>query len=99
MMKIKPTNNFYRAYKAYKKKHYQMSLVDDCVAAIVKNDTDFLKSHKDHVLIGELRELHVHRQYNDDWLLIYRIDQTTDEVVLILLDLGDHDSLSRKIHT
>lgn len=97
-MKIKPTNHFYRAYKAYTKKHYPMSLVDDCVAAIVKNDTDFLRLHKDHLLIGELREMHVNRQYNDDWLLIYRVDHATDEIVLILIDLGDHDSLARKTH-
>lgn len=35
------------------------------------------------------------RQYNDDWLLFYRKNKL--QVELLLIDLGDHNSISRII--
>ena len=71
-----------------------MDYVDDCVEAILTNDKEFLAKHKDHP-VGKNREMHVNRQYNDDWLLYYRIDKETHELILVLVALGTHDELDR----
>ena len=55
----------------------------------------YRKKHKDHK-IGKIRELHIDRQYNDDWLLIYQIIKS--EMILLLVNTGDHDSLNRIIN-
>lgn len=39
--------------------------------------------------------MHVNRQVNDDWLLIYRIDKETQELILVLVALGTHNELNR----
>lgn len=52
-----------------------MDEVKKCVAAIVKNDKKFLVKHKDHSLSKNVRELHIDRQYNDDWLMYYRFNK------------------------
>lgn len=41
------TTRYFRSYKKYNKKHYPMDDVDACVEAILKNDKEFLKKHKD----------------------------------------------------
>lgn len=94
-MKVITTRQYDRAEKKYKKKHYPIKKIDDCVEAIVKHDVKFLKDHKDHK-IGKVRELHIDRQYNDDWLLIYQVFK--DKMVLLLVSTGDHDSLNRILH-
>ena len=93
-MQVNPTKRYYRAYKRYERKHYAMDYVDDCVEAILTNDKEFLAKHKDHP-VGKNREMHVNRQYNDDWLLYYRIDKETHELILVLVALGTHDELDR----
>lgn len=90
-MKIKYTSMFIRAVKKYKKKHYNMHLLVNCVTAIVENDVDFLKQHKAHKLT-DYYELHI----QGDWLLEYDFDKDTGELILILIDTGDHDDLKRK---
>ncbi|MDE7056129.1 type II toxin-antitoxin system YafQ family toxin [uncultured Lactobacillus sp.] len=91
---INTTPRYYRSYKKYDKKHYPMDDVDACVKAILKNDKEFLSLHKDHP-VGPNREMHVNRQFNDDWLLVYRIDKRTKKLILILVGLGTHDELNR----
>lgn len=71
-----------------------MDDVDACVEAILKNDKKFLGSHKDHS-VGPNREMQVDRQFNDDWLLVYRIDKETQELILVLVALGTHEELNR----
>ncbi|KAA8791167.1 type II toxin-antitoxin system RelE/ParE family toxin [Lactobacillus crispatus] len=93
-MQVNPTKRYYRAYKRYERKHYPMDYVDDCVEAILTNDKKFLAKHKDHP-VGKNREMHVNRQYNDDWLLYYRIDKETHELILVLVALGTHDELDQ----
>lgn len=89
-MQVNPTKRYYRAYKRYERKHYPM----DYVEAILTNDKEFLAKHKDHP-VGKNREMHVNRQYNDDWLLYYRIDKETHELILVLVALETHDELDR----
>ena len=93
-MQVNPTKRYYRAYKRYERKHYPMDYVDDCVEAILTNHKEFLDKDKDHP-VGKNREMHVNRQYNVDWLLYYRIDKETHELILVLVALGTHDELDR----
>lgn len=96
-MKIKLTHHFQRSYRRYARKHYPVARIDDCVEAIVKQDSVFLARHKNHHLIHQFYELHIDRQYNDDWLLIYAFDKDTQELTLVLVDTGSHDDLDRII--
>ena len=68
-----------------------MDKVKKCVKAIVTNDQKFKKKHKDHPLDKGVREMHIDRQYNDDWLLYYRFNEYTEQIELILLDIGNHN--------
>lgn len=70
--------------KEIKNENYPMDEVKKCVAAIVKNDKKFLVEHKDHSLSKNVRELHIDRQYNDDWLMYYRFNKKTKQLELIL---------------
>lgn len=90
-MKIKFTPLYKKALKQLKKKHYDLSLLDECVTAIVTRDTKKLKQHKAHKLTNYF-ELHI----QGDWLLEYAFDHATGDLVLILIDTGNHDDLKRK---
>jgi mRNA interferase YafQ len=60
------------------------------VINMLLNDEKLPRKYKDHKLTGDLksyRELHL----NPDWLLMYRIDEKTNE--LRLADLGSHAEL------
>lgn len=92
--KIVYTSAYKRALKRYKKKHYDISLLDDAITAIVNNDTKYLKTHKAHKLTYYF-ELHVDI-HNWDWLLEYDFDKETGDLILILIDTGNHDELKRK---
>ena len=94
-MRVKTTKQYDRAEKGYAKKHYPIERIADCVDAIVSNDIDFLKKHKDHS-IGSAREMHIDRQYNDDWLLIYRVDH--GQLELLLINMGSNDQLNRMVY-
>lgn len=96
-MKIKYTPSFIRSSKKFKRKNYPIEKVKECVHAIVLNKTEFLKKHKDHSLTNGLREMHIDRQYNDDWLLFYRFNKNTQELELELIDIGSHDQMKRII--
>lgn len=90
-MKIRTTPSFRKSLKRYKKKHYNLKLLDECVTAIVKNDKEFLKRHSAHKLTNYF-ELHI----QGDWLLEYDFDKETREIILILIDTGNHDDLKQK---
>lgn len=90
-MKIRTTPSFRKSLKRYKKKHYNLKWLDECVTAIVKNDKEFLKRHSAHKLTNYF-ELHI----QGDWLLEYDFDKKTGEIILILIDTGNHDDLKQK---
>ena len=90
-MKIKTTPSFKRSIKKYKKKHYNLKLLDECVTAIVKNDLNKLKENHAHKLTNYY-ELHI----LGDWLLEYDFEKETGDLILILIDTGNHDELKRK---
>ncbi|MDF7637985.1 type II toxin-antitoxin system mRNA interferase toxin, RelE/StbE family [Lactobacillus sp. ESL0791] len=96
-MKIEPTRRFKKSYKYYSKKHYPMDKISYCLQAIQTNDQIFLHKHKDHKLFANFREMHIDRQYNDDWLLIYNFDVNAKELILVLIDLGTHSKLNRLV--
>lgn len=90
-MIIKTTPQFDRSLKKYKHKHYDLTKLKIAVRAISYQDKQKLNELHDHQLVGSIyRELHV----LSNWLLIYRIDQANN-LVLILVNLGSHDDLSR----
>lgn len=90
-MIIKTTPQFERNLKKYKRKHFDLEKLKMAVKAIDQEERDQLKELHDHQLAGSpYRELHV----LPDWLLIYRIDKK-NTLILILVNLGSHDDLSR----
>lgn len=66
---------------------------------VAGNNEELTRKHKDHKLHGKyrtLRALHVDRQYDDNWILVYQI--RNNEIDLHILDLirtGNHDSSYR----
>ena len=96
-MEIKYTPLFIRSAKKYKCKNYPMDSIKACVKAIVTEDIAFLEKHKDHGLYKGVREMHIDRQFNDNWLLYYRFNQQTQVLELEIIDVGGHDKIRRII--
>lgn len=96
-MKIEQVPTFKRDVKKLRKKNYDLSKLISVIKLINESRFDELKrKHK----LGSIKgthplvwHVHVDRQYNDDWLLFYRIDN--HELVLLLLATGGHDLLKR----
>ncbi|MBE6476735.1 MAG: type II toxin-antitoxin system YafQ family toxin [Propionibacteriaceae bacterium] len=81
---------FLRDVKRLKRKHYDMNALKTAIQAVDAQETDWLRSHRDHQFTGPLsnyRELHI----TADWLLLYTIDP--DDGTLILSRTGSHDQL------
>lgn len=99
-MIINRTPEFKRNYKRLKRKHYDMSKLKHVIELLVAGKSDELRTkHKDHKLSGKyhfLRELHVDRQYNDNWVLVYQIhDNEIDLQTLDLIRTGNHNYVFR----
>jgi mRNA interferase YafQ len=99
-MIINRTPEFKRAYKKLKRKHYNMEKLSHVIKLIVVGDEQtLLRKHKLHQLKGRYRglsEVHVDRQYNDSWVLVYRIhDGQLDLAILDLITTGNHDQVFR----
>ncbi|WP_295729727.1 type II toxin-antitoxin system YafQ family toxin [uncultured Limosilactobacillus sp.] len=99
-MIINRTSEFKRDYKRLKRKHYDMDKLKHVITLIVNGATDeLIHKHKDHQLKGKyksLRELHVDRSYNDNWIMVYQIrNNEIDLHILDLLKTGDHDHILR----
>lgn len=101
MYKPNPLPTFKRDVKRLSRKHYPMHdlkrVVDLMLAG--NNQTILREQYQDHLLSGNTewrghRELHVSASYNNDWLLIYRIDK--HELVLELIRTGSHKELLGK---
>ena len=91
-LKLKTIRSFDNDVKRLKKKHYDISRLEEPLRAFGgKVMTDVLKTkYSDHALTGDwkgFRELHV----ESDLLLVYRRDG--DEISLVLVRLDTHDSL------
>ena len=85
------TARFLRDIQRLKRKHVDMSRLDDVLDTLGQHDTSVLKTRfRDHQLKGwlsEYRELHI----NSDWLLVYRVDG--DRLTITLVRTGSHDDL------
>lgn len=94
-MKIEQVPTFKRNVKKLKRKHYDLERLKKVVKLIVNNNIDELKrKHKLGVIKGTqptVWHVHVDRNYNDDWVLCYRIEN--DRLILLLLTTGCHDVL------
>nr|SFZ88088.1 hypothetical protein LREN565_1201 [Loigolactobacillus rennini] len=89
-IKIITSNLFKKNLKRYKKKHYDISQLENVIDVLIKNDVQKLKQYGDHSLKGSyqgFRELHI----QPNWLLVYRFEDNC--LKLYLLNLGTHDDL------
>ena len=89
MLKIRFTNKFKKDNKLLKKRHYDLSLMDNVIEMLANEQTLPAKYH-DHALSGlytGFRECHI----LPDWLLIYEIDG--NELFLYLTRTGTHNDL------
>ena len=89
---VKPTAQFKKDYKLALKRHLDVTLLEDVVAALAMGEP-LAEQHKDPSLSGNWaghRECHI----LPDWLLIYRIED--DVLVLTLARTGTHSDLFGK---
>ena len=89
---VKPTAQFKKDYKLALKRHLDVTLLEDVVAALAMGEP-LPEKHKDHSLSGNWvghRECHI----LPDWLLIYRLED--DVQVLTLARTGTHSDLFGK---
>lgn len=89
MLKIRFTNKFKKDNKLLKKRHYDLSLMDNVIEMLANEQTLPAKYH-DHALNGlytGFRECHI----LPDWLLIYRVEN--DTLTLVLSRTGTHSDL------
>lgn len=101
-MKYRAVPRFKRSYKRLKKKHYPVELIMYCLGAIIENDEDVMQRIKVHALNGTWKgysEFHSGRYSNvgrdyDNWIVVYRVDN--EELVLVLIDTGQHDILKTR---
>lgn len=89
---VKVTTQFKKDYKLALKRHMNVKLLEDVVAALAMGEP-LPEKNKDHSLAGKWtghRECHI----LPDWLLIYRIEG--DVLVLTLSRTGTHSDLFGK---
>lgn len=89
---VKPTTQFKKDYKLAMKRHLDVRLLEDVVAALAMGEL-LPEKNKDHSLSGDWaghRECHI----LPDWLLIYRIEDNV--LVLTLSRTGTHSDLFEK---
>ena len=89
---VKPTTQFKKDYKLAMKRHLNVELLEEVVAALAMGET-LPEKNKDHSLSGNWtghRECHI----LPDWLLVYRIEDNV--LVLTLSRTGTHSDLFGK---
>lgn len=89
MMKINYHQTFKKDYKRMKKRGLSMSDLDTAIIMLAKN-LPLAYHYKDHALSGNyqgFRECHI----SPDWLLIYRIDYSSQTITLVRT--GTHSDL------
>lgn len=83
------TTQFKKDYKLARKRHLDISLLDDVIRALSRGEK-LPERNKDHSLSGNWaghRECHI----LPDWLLVYRIDDNV--LVLTLVRNGTHNDV------
>ena len=83
------TTQFRKDYKLATKRGLNISLLDDCIRMLATGKK-LPPEFRDHNLSGRwagFRECHI----EPDWLLIYRLDDTS--VTLVLARTGSHSDL------
>ncbi len=89
---VKPTSQFKKDYKLILKRHLDVNLLEDVVAALAMGEP-LPEKYKDHNLTGNWaghQECHI----LPDWLLIYQIEDNV--LVLTLTRTGTHSDLFGK---
>ncbi len=92
MLKLQYHNQFKKDYKKIVKRGYDISLLEEIIEKLVKQEK-LPQKNKDHSLIGNYkgyRECHI----QPDWLLIYKIDN--EDLILLLTRTGSHSDLFNK---
>lgn len=98
-MQIQSTTSFERELRKLARKHYPITVLTPCLAAIIKQDGPILRKIKDHALRGKwkgYREFHPARYGNysrgfDDWIVVYCL--ADQRLKLILVTTGNHKIL------
>ena len=81
--------SFRKQYKLFKKRGYDMTLLDEVILKLANGET-LAPKYRDHPLLGDrrgYRDCHI----KDDWGLIYKIDKGV--LTLILSETGTHSDL------
>jgi mRNA interferase YafQ len=101
MYKPQPLPSFKRDVKRLAHKHYPIDDLKHVVALLLTgtHQDELRTKYADHALASNSiwkghRELHINKNFNNDWLLIYRIDQS--ELILELIRTGSHRNLLGK---
>ncbi|GAA2848566.1 type II toxin-antitoxin system YafQ family toxin [Pediococcus damnosus] len=101
MYKANPLPTFRRDVKHLVKKHYPIEDLKHVVDLLLEgtHQDELRLKFDDHQLVSNSawkghRELHINKSYNNNWLLIYRIDK--EDLVLELVRSGSHKDLLGK---
>lgn len=101
MYRLVPMPSFRRDVNRLTKKHYPMNTLKHVVELLASgmHQEELRTQYADHLLAGNSewrghRELHINASFNNDWLLIYRINQS--ELILELIRTGSHKELLGK---
>lgn len=89
MLEVVPTRPFQRDLVKAQKRGKDLSKIETIIDDLAQQKSLPLR-HKDHSLVGNYvdnRECHI----ESDWLLIYRVDEQEQELVLIRT--GSHSDL------
>ncbi|MCQ2546364.1 MAG: type II toxin-antitoxin system YafQ family toxin [Clostridia bacterium] len=91
MRVLKTTAQFRRDYKRMKKRGKDMTLLEEVIDSLLRDDK-LPEKYRDHGLAGEYlgyRECHI----EPDWLLVYSI--SGDSITLVANRTGSHGDLFR----
>ena len=92
MLTIRYETNFKKDYKRLAKRGYNVASLAEVIELLASNQS-LDRRYKDHPLIGDYkdcRDCHI----SPDWVLIYRIDYSKGE--LILIRTGTHNDVFSK---
>lgn len=91
MLKIVPTKQFQRDLVKAQKRGKELVRIEKVIDALARERSLPLR-YRDHALVGNYsnhRECHI----EPDWLLIYRVDEQAQELILVLVRTGNHSDL------
>lgn len=93
MIIVEPQPHYIRDYKKLKKDHYKVGELDIIAEKMLNGQS--LNEYHDHALTGDmqgLRELHVDKKKQSNWLLLYEVIEGT----YYLYRTGSHDYITGK---